>query len=312
MSKQKPLTLAAIINGFLLHAESKRLSSHTIDSYNYAFNKLRASVDEQTPLTAITIADLSAFLAAQDTLSNKTLSNIHAAISSMWNWAVRMGYTEANPMLSIDRPRPEEREIVPLAKEQVVALLKACEQTRSYTRPGKGECANSRPTVLRDKAIILALVDTGMRASELCDLTGADYNEKQRYMVVMGKRRKERMLPLSATTAHAIWHYLATRAAEMTTADPLFATQNGGPLDRQQLRHLLDRLGKRAGVPNVHPHKFRHTFAINFLRNRGDIYSLQRLLGHTTLDMVKRYLSIAQADVEAAHQVASPVSNWKL
>lgn len=72
------------------------------------------------------------------------------------------------------------------------------------------------------------------------------------------------------------------------------------------------RVGKCAEVLSGSLHKFRHTFAINLLRNGGDIYSLQKLLGHITLDMVKRYLSIAQADVEASPKQTSPVSNWKL
>ena len=67
-----------------------------------------------------------------------------------------------------------------------------------------------------------------------------------------------------------------------------------------------------SGVRKVYPHRFRHTFAISFLRNGGNIYVLQQILGHSTLDMVKRYLKLAEQDVVNAHRIASPVANWNL
>jgi integrase/recombinase XerD len=72
------------------------------------------------------------------------------------------------------------------------------------------------------------------------------------------------------------------------------------------------RLGAKAGVQACHPHRFRHTFAVNFLRNGGNAFELQMALGHTTLQMVQTYLALAQADLDAAHRKASPVENWRL
>jgi site-specific recombinase XerD len=87
---------------------------------------------------------------------------------------------------------------------------------------------------------------------------------------------------------------------------------DGHEMNRSRLLKILVSLGKRSGVSDVHPHRFRHTFAIQYLRNGGDPYTLQALLGHSSLDMVKVYLRIAQIDIDTAHRRASPVNNWKL
>ena len=90
-------------------------------------------------------------------------------------------------------------------------MLAACDRSRAYTRPGKRKCENQRPTALRDRAIIFLLVDTGLRASELCDLRLRQVDLKSHRIVVMGKGRKERTLPIAPRTAQALWRYLSTR-----------------------------------------------------------------------------------------------------
>ena len=95
--------------------------------------------------------------------------------------------------------------------------------------------------------------------------------------------------------------------------EPLFVNAFGlHRLTGQGVLLLVKRLGKRANVSNVHPHRFRHTFAIQFLRNGGNVFELQNLLGHSDLEMVKRYVRLAQVDIELIARKASPCDNWRI
>ena len=87
-------------------------------------------------------------------------------------------------------------------------------------------------------------------------------------------------------------------------------TQRNKQLDRYAINNLLKGLGEKAGIRNCEAHRFRHTFAIQYLRNGGDIYTLKRLIGHKSLYMVQRYLQLSEVDSQAAHRKASPVDNW--
>jgi integrase/recombinase XerD len=116
-----------------------------------------------------------------------------------------------------------------------------------------------------------------------------------------------------------LWRYLTTERKDEPVNAPLFLGSEGDPLNRDALLKLLThavyfpvRLGAKARVQDCHPHRFRHTFAMNFLRNGGNAFELQMALGHTTLQMVQTYLVLAQADLDAAHRKVSSVENWRL
>ncbi len=93
---------------------------------------------------------------------------------------------------------------------------------------------------------------------------------------------------------------------------PLFAVSRGCPFNPANLRNLIKRIAERAGVKDEYPNKFRHTFAITYLRAGGDVFTLQMLLGHGCLEMVRHYSQLAHVDVEQAHLKATPVDNWSL
>jgi integrase/recombinase XerD len=108
-----------------------------------------------------------------------------------------------------------------------------------------------------------------------------------------------------------LWRYLTNRP-ETEKDDPLFLSERGRRLEHDAIRHLLVGLGDKAGVKNCHPHRLRHTFAIEFLRNSGDVFTLQMLLGHSSLEMVQTYAKLAKIDAKNIHYKASPVDRWRL
>jgi integrase/recombinase XerD len=305
----KTYRLSQAITGYMLYANSRRLSVHTLADYQNTFKKLQAALGDP-PINSISEIQIQQFMAAQ-TVSNKTLLNYHIGLSALWTWAVRENLAAAHILHHVPKPRPDQRVIQPLSEEEIKSLFSALKSTRAYTRPGKKASSHSLPSSDRNRAILLLMLDTGLRVSELCNLLISDVDVRSKLILVMGKGGKERSIPFSARTGQALWKYLASRPDDIPTA-PLFKTSQNRPLTPNQVLHIFTRLGSRAGVHNVHPHRLRHTFAIAYLRNAGNARFLQTILGHSTSDMVNRYLSISEQDLAAAHRTASPVENWRL
>jgi integrase/recombinase XerD len=326
------------LEGYFLDARARQLSPKTIEDYQNGFRHFREYLKTQdTPdpeLSAITADDIRYFLAylraesispdgiaprPARKLSKKSVANIHVALSSLWTWAMREGFVAEHVVRMVSPPKPEKPAIKPFSQTDVEAMLEACQYSRPYKRPGKAKCRNERPTAQRDRAIILLLLDTGIRASEAVEnptlgttgLLVRDVDRRNSRIKVWGKGSRERIIPVSTRTMKAIWRYLLERP-DAQLDDPLFIGYRGGAFTTSGLGQLIKRLGEKAGVQNAHPHRFRHTFATNMLRNGANALQLKHMLGHSSMKMVQRYVEIANCDVEQAHRRASPVSNWRL
>ncbi len=135
------------------------------------------------------------------------------------------------------------------------------------------------------------------------------------HVKVLGKGNRERVVPFGREVGRALSCYVNSARPEPARPhhDFLFLTREGMPLTKTFLQNLVKRCGARAGIEGIRvsPHSFRHTAAVTFLRNGGDAFSLQRLLGHSSLDMTRRYCELADVDVKRAHMSASPVDNLK-
>jgi integrase/recombinase XerD len=310
------ITLSQAIEGYQLAARARRLSAQTLADYGNTLTKFQCFLQDDYPIGEISVDQIREFLAAQDSVAAKTLLNYHTGLSALWQWASKEGLVSSNIVREVDPPRPERKAIEPYSQHDVKAMLHALGHSHAYKRKrdrSKMTHSLSTDVVVRNRAILLLLLDTGLRASELCRLRVGDVNLRNRKLKVMGKGAKERILPFSANTGTALWRYLASQGKDRKSPGrPLFTTAHGQPLTRVNLYHIVQRIGSRAGVGDATVHRFRHTYAIQYLRNKGNPYALQMSLGHSTMEMTRRYLAIAEADLDADHQVASPVANWDL
>ncbi len=300
------MLLTDAIDGYLLDAKSRRLSDETLHDYNNTFRKFVRFMGDSADFGAITTSDIRRFLSAQVTVSSKTVRNYHCGLSALWQWAKLEGIVPVNIIRDVKAPRADSRVIVPFTATEVREMLKASVKTTG-TYSGK-EIRVKLVNAARNKAVVLLLLDTGLRASELCNAKIEDCDLQESRIKVFGKGRKERIIEFSPITGKAIWRYLAERK-NYAKDDWLFLTDEGHKMQRTTLRLLIGRIGERAGVKGAHPHRWRHTFAVMALVNGMDAFTLQSSLGHSSMDMVRRYLNVAQVDTSRIQRKASPVGN---
>ena len=159
-------------------------------------------------------------------------------------------------------------------------------------------CDLSSPIGFRDYALLLILMDTGARFSELSNLRLSNVHEH--YITVFGKGKKEREIGLSPTAEQVLWRYVhqfRSMLAKSEHAGHVFIGRAGKPLLRSGVYQALERIGELAGINGVRlsPHTFRHTFAVSWLANGGDVFKLSRVLGHTEMQTTQIYLKDFQS-----------------
>ena len=301
------------LTGYWL-ARRRDFSENTVQDYERTFLRFQRFVGDERELEAIGAEDVHGFLnqLRVEGLGAKSLANAWTALSSFWSWAeAELGVPHVIRG-RVRRPKYRRQQVEPLTEDEVRRVLEAMRTNREWRSPRGKLARNQRPSMLRDQAIVLVLLDTGIRASELCSLTIGDYDPQRGQLLIRrGKGGKRRTVFLGQRAQQALWRYLGGRRGA-SGYEPLFATSKGTALNRNNLRRLLAKAGERAGVPQVYPHRFRHTFAITFLRNGGNPLVLQRILGHERMDTVRLYAALAAVDLERAQQTSSPADNWRL
>jgi integrase/recombinase XerD len=224
--------------------------------------------------------------------------NAVTALKSFFHFLYRRSYLLSDPAAAVEYPRIERRlPRVILTREEARRILEAA---RSRTFLG-----------LRDRAILETFYGTGIRVSELANLTPDDVDTEENILrVVLGKGRKDRNVPLTRAAAEAIERYLVKGRAQLVgrkNARFLFLANRGGWMDPSTLNKIVQTWAKKARVrKRVTCHTFRHSVATHLLRGRADIRHIQALLGHASLQTTERYTHVEISDLQDVIRRAHP------
>lgn len=327
-SRRYLMKITQATQGFLTFMKADGYSPSTVVLYDYVLKSL-ADFLEDMEVEKIKHNDLMRYFAylrdgyeptrkngSDAPLSGSTLQNHWKGIRTFFRWAEEDLELKTRPDVKIKLPGKNPKVILPFTEQEVKDLLKATEYTE--VSPGNRKAYSmKRRTAERDLSIILMLLDTGLRIGELCRLNFGDVDLETGdvYIAPYGnsnRKTKSRVVHIGKATRRVLWRYLSNRL-DKNSEEALFLTESGTKrITPNSIRLLLADLGRKARVNNCHPHRFRHTFCIEFLRNEGDLFNLQAITGHANLEMLKNYVQIARSDSAKAHMRASPVDNWKL
>jgi len=237
--------------------------------------------------------------AQTELLSSATIHGHVRTLRAFFNWLVVEGLTQNNPAKDLKPPKVSRKVVSTLSDEEIGAIL----NTFSISPPDA-----------RNQTLFMLLIDTGLRIGELVNLKMDDVHMDEGYLKVMGKGKKERIVPIGNNAQRALQRYLFRFRPKPNNpvTNNVFLSISSQPLTENSMKLMFTRLAKRSGVYRLHAHLCRHTFATRFLINGGDVFSLQQILGHSTLEMVRHYVNLASSHIAIQHQKFSPLDRLNL
>ena len=228
-------------------------------------------------------------------MSSHSIANRVRALRAFFAWLAHKGYTEYHLLQDLKQPLVTDLTTEPLTQVEI-------DQVFSAVNPNTALGA-------RNSAIISIMLDTGLRVSEAANLKAADLHLEDQYVKVLGKGGKERIVSFGTTCQRALlqyYHYFRSEPAH-AGVNTFFLSIDGYPLSAVAVQSFIKRLAKTSGIPRLHPHLLRHTYATLFILNGGDIFLLKQNLGHSTLVMVLHYLHIAAQTAAVRSKGFSPL-----
>ena len=291
-----PFSSNEAVQEFLLLKQAEGKAERTIKDYAYYLDQFFAMYPEAWPDYHKLKQAVRKYFSKYADKSPTTYNIRRAYLKAFFSWCVNEGYLAANPVAGIPK-RKDEGKPRSLDEEAIKALLEAID-TSTYTG-------------LRDYALVLLQLDTGIRPNEALQLIPEHFNLQRLEVFIpatIAKTRQGRTVVFSPQTGKAIRKLLAVRPEGWEDTVPVFASQDGQKMLVTSWTNRLKKYAKKAGI-KVSAYQLRHTSAIMQLRNGATAFHVQRQLGHADLTMTKRYIHLMDEDLHREHSICSPVAN---
>lgn len=290
-------TIEETFSDFIISRKTKGLAEKTLQSYQSQFQAVARHMDVKMDIAMLQKADLDAMIISMRdaSLSPNSINSYTRTLKSFFSWCNEQGITRLN----IPLYKAEETVKETYSDAELAALLK------------KPDIRKATFAEYRDWVIINFLLNCGSRAATVRAIQIRDVDlDGGMVFYRHTKNRKAQVIPLCSAMVAILREYLRHRGGE--AADYLFCTETGSQLTENGLRQSIARYNTRRGVQKTSIHLFRHTFARKYLIDcGGDAFTLQKLLGHSTLAMTKHYCAIFDADLTKNYDNFSPLAQMK-
>ena len=283
------------IEKFIRYLEiEKNYSVHTILNYRLDLEGFKKFLSD-TDIEKVDYLTLRKYLAVlkEKNLGTRTIGRRLSTLRSFFKFLTREGYLKTNPILVLSSPKQEKHLPQFMTEEEVSRLIES-----AFAKNEKDERG------LRDRAVLETFYSTGMRISEVVGLSIADIDFIGGIVKVMGKGKKERIVPIGETAIAAIRGYLKKRKKQ---AEALFLNKNGRRITARGTRNIVVKYIRLAGIKQgVSAHTFRHSFATHLLNRGADLRTVQELLGHANLSTTQIYTHLTTERLKSVYDKAHP------